>query len=331
MKGLGPNGETVNVQWYFTDKPFLPFSTVFCSRAWYDENPPWKHTQPGPIRHRGEWVNGAAPAPCCKVPFGDHAAFLGKGSAVRFSCAWFDPAVGPAPEASGAFGIVDFNRHGLGLAAQAERGIGSVVIRRHILGSAPEASGAFGIGDFNRHGLGLAAQAERGIGSVSVVHKVAGLAAQAERGIGSVSVVHKVAGLAAQAESGTGDAVFTGGNFQITGCSQCPSGTWNYWYLTVSGITGTADCTAHNGTFRLTWVGTGCEWDSDAQFGTGVPIWKLIYMGVGNWRLAPYDSTGSQLTYYSNTSYACLGPNTFTGIFGPPCGGGPLSITLTSS
>lgn len=94
MRGLGPNGESVRVRWYFTDDPFLPFPTVFVSRQWYDEHPPWPVTKPGPVRHRGEYTLGdAPPGDCCDTPFGDRNAFLGGGGPARLSCPWFSPIV----------------------------------------------------------------------------------------------------------------------------------------------------------------------------------------------------------------------------------------------
>lgn len=76
-----PKAGLIPVQWYFTDKPPLPFPHVYGSNNWInsDERPEYDDGTPGEVFGAARpWYSGRAPLLDPGPPQGSEAAFLGE-------------------------------------------------------------------------------------------------------------------------------------------------------------------------------------------------------------------------------------------------------------
>jgi hypothetical protein len=211
--------------------------------------------------------------------------------------------------------------------------VGSAFNPRNVQGTMAEATALTGSAFNPRNVQGTMAEATALTGSAFNPRNVQGTMAEATALTGSAFNPRNVQGTMAEATSLVGSTTFNpGGNPIIFGCSSCPGGSYTYWTLTVSGVTGSSDCTAHNGTFRLTYSGSGCQWLSDAEFSPGRPLWQFELVGFTTWELVANDSLGNTQAQWRLTSgYNCLAPNTFNTFNVSACGGWPSTVTVSPS
>ena len=182
---------------------------------------------------------------------------------------------------------------------------------------------------------GMAAEASGATGAVSTRVQVAGLVAEASGATGALSTRVQVGGLVAEASGATGDIEFTPGNPNpiITTCSNCSGGTYTYWYLTLSGVSGSADCVAQNGTYQLANSPGSCAW-LIAYPSSGPTHISFFITTLTNVVLNIYDPTGFTLIAVYNLgggTWNCLGSNTMYLVSSTACSGWPSTITLASS
>jgi hypothetical protein len=117
-----------------------------------------------------------------------------------------------------------------------------------------------------------------------------------------------------------------------TDCVVCSGGTYTYWTVSLTGITGSADCMAQNGTWTVAHQSGTCSWLLQYPVGFADRV-LLTLVPLGNATLTWFDTTGTPQVVYTTpvSSYSCLGPsNTLSLSSSPQCSGWPATITLTS-
>jgi hypothetical protein len=297
---LYPGAAPTPGRWYYVDDstPFFPDGDCFGSKYYLD--PIYDGTwQIGEVKPTGySFWNGTGPSLQCIHSFGDLDAWQGRANANSemqpWCCGdWFGP----------------------GLVAEASGAVGSISVRLSTSGSAAELSA--------------------GDGSSATRASVSGSAAELSAGDGSSATRASVSGSAAELSAGDGSIVFVPGtptNPTVTNCSVCSAGTYTYWYITCAGVTGSADCTAHNVTdYQMAQrVGSPCTWDCFFP-STATALWSMFLTGLIGATLFAFDSTGVTQAIYTCASFNCLGSNVFSLTTTITCSGWPATITLASS
>jgi hypothetical protein len=351
MMGLAADGSTVRVRWYFTDQDFLPFSTVFVSRAWYDEQPAEPNNGPGPVRNRGRWADGSGlPIPCCDTPRGDHNAFLGlTGGPIFRSCGWTDRAghlqvrlifrstvrsprkyagrfqlnlrwrsnVIPRPRYAGRFQLKLSWRSTI-ISPRYYPGRFKVDLswRSNVVSIVPY-PGRFRMAELFR----------------SATFPGAKYPGHFQQNLGmraTVFTTHYYAGRFTQALSFRSTVVPTNPLINYGNCSS----TYTFWNFAASGFSGF--CATLNGSFDLAFNSGSQQFESTAHNTDGSIKWVLIYQGFPSdeWLLVGYVSAGviEWEGIIAQASYNCLASNTFPWNGSSSCPGSvPSSITVSPS
>lgn len=264
-------------------------------------------------------------------------------------------AVGRLSQAQGIGGTLCVGSRVSGTLSQSQATTGTIAVTVISSGQCAEASGATGSTSVVVSSAGTAVEASGASGSTSTATSVRGSLSQIQALSGRIAAGQAatgglsqaqslkgrsptgsaVPGSLSQAQSLTGEVSGSSGpvNPITTDCVVCSGGTYTLWTVTLSGITGNADCVAQNGTWTITHVPGVCTWEIGypASFFRRV---QLLLIPGGNATLTWMDMSGTPQAVYTlpTSSWSCLGTsNTLSLASSPQCAGWPATITLTSS
>lgn len=348
MMVLSPGADPIEVQWYFTDKPPLPFVHIGASRNWLSSQD--EQTNPGEVAGAARpWVNGAGPQlPCCDEPRGTPEAWLGMPGQPTFaSCQWapyvgsIDLGLTPAGEISSP--KIYQGTIALGLTPAGK--ITNPVLYRGSIGLALTPAGKkispiFYTGSIPLYltPAGVDVSPKFYHGAIGLALTPTGITYPGKKYTGAIDLGLTPAGVVVYSIMYTGAidldltpaGVYSPPN-PIINYGSCSGGMYSIWDLSVSGFT--SFCAPMNGSYTLTFNPTTQTFESSATIPTGQPVWTMNFTGFPTfiWVLSGripgniISWTGS----LSSGSFVCLGNNTFPVSGSGSCPAFPSTLTVT--